>query len=295
MAEENFADIAAAFEANRPRLRAIAPRMLGSATEADDAVQEAWLRLHRSDSDAIDNLGAWLSTVVSRVCLDVLRSRSTRREDPLPEQVDDLHVEGPEDQTVQADAVGAALLVVLDTLGPTERMAFVLHDLFGVPFDDIAPIIDRTPAAARQLASRARRRVQGAPTVNDHARQRLVVDAFLTASRNGEFTQLVELLDPDAVMRADSFSVDLAAQNASHGAPLLQPEVRGADAIARVFNGRAQESAPALIDGEIGFAWAPAGKARSVFVLTIRDGRVVAIEQHGAPDVLAGMKIELLA
>ena len=202
--------LAEQFEANRTHLRAVAYRMLGSLSEADDAVQEAWLRLSRSDTSGVENLGGWLTTVVARVCLDMLRSRKSRREEPLGAHVPDPMVSredgiDPEHEALLADSVGLALLVVLETLAPAERVAFVLHDMFDLPFDEIAPIVGRSPTAARQLASRARRRVQGAATVPDAdlTRQREVVDAFLAASRGGDFDALLALLDPDVVLRAD--------------------------------------------------------------------------------------------
>src|SRR5262245_52524515 len=231
MDEKKF--LAEKFEANRARLRAVAYRMLGSTAEVDDAVQETWLRLSRSDTSAVENLGGWLTTVVARVCLDMLRARKSRREEPMgphvPEPVaDDTHGRDAE----MADSVGAALLVVLETLAPAERLAFVLHDMFAVPFEDIAPIVGRTPAAARQLASRARRRVQGAPPPPDAdlGRQRKIVDAFIAASRNGDFEGLLAVLDPDVRFRADE-----AAQRLGSLA-----EMRGAPAVAAAFKGRAQ-------------------------------------------------------
>ncbi|MDF8265604.1 sigma-70 family RNA polymerase sigma factor [Luteipulveratus flavus] len=291
--------LAGRFEEQRPRLRAVAYRMLGTSAEADDAVQEAWLRLHRSDADLIDNLGGWLTTVVSRVCLDMLRSRTSRREDSLDESpydaLDEDAVE-PEPEALQADSLGTALLVVLDTLGPAERLAFVLHDLFGMPFDEIAPIVDKSPAAARQLASRARRRVQGASAETDRARQREVVEAFLEASRNGEFERLLTLLDPDVVLRADRTAVESsrAALAAGHsGAPALASLVRGGRAVAEVFSGRAQAAQVALVDGAYGAAWAPGGRPLSVFVIRVRDGRVAGVEVVVDPEHLAAMDVQL--
>ncbi len=211
------------FEASRNHLRAVAYRMLGSMSEADDAVQEAWLRVSRSGTSGVENLGGWLTTVVARVCLDLLRSRKSRREEPLGVHLQDP-IANPEHEALLADSVGLALLVVLETLAPAERLAFVLHDMFAVPFDEIAPIVGRSPAAARQLASRARRRVQGAATVSDtdRARQREVVDAFLAASRGGDFAALLAVLDPDVVLRADRAAVEMGSAK----------EVRGAAAVA---------------------------------------------------------------
>ncbi|MDQ2943200.1 MAG: sigma-70 family RNA polymerase sigma factor, partial [Candidatus Dormibacteraeota bacterium] len=224
--------LAMRFEANRTHLRAVAYRMLGSLSEADDAVQEAWLRLSRSGTTGVENLSGWLTTVVARVCLDMLRSRKSRREEPLGAPGPDpilSHGDGtdPEHEALLADSVGLALLVVLETLAPAERLAFVLHDMFAVPFDEIAPIVGRSPAAARQLASRARRRVQGAATVSktDRTRQREIVDAFLAASREGNFAALLALLDPDVVLRSDDAAVRTGAS----------PEVRGAAAVAGTF------------------------------------------------------------
>jgi RNA polymerase sigma factor (sigma-70 family) len=263
------------FEANRTHLRAVAYRMLGSLSEADDAVQESWLRLSRSDTSGVENLSGWLTTVVARVCLDMLRSRQSRREEPLgahlPEPVVSREAGGdPEHEALLADSVGLALLVVLETLTPAERLAFVLHDLFAVPFDEIAPIVGRSPAAARQLASRARRRVQGSATVPeaDHTRQRQVVDAFLAASRGGDFDALLALLDPDVVLRADRAAVDAGAS----------AEVRGAAAVAGTFSGRARFAQPALVNGAVGAVWAPGGKPRVVFGFTIRGGKIAEIE-----------------
>src|SRR5689334_17174091 len=217
------------FERHRGQLRAVGYRMLGSLTEAEDAVQEAWLRLNRTDPDSINNLGGWLTTVTARVCLDMLRSRTSRREEPLETHVPDPVVTGPdgmdpEQQALLADSVGLALLVVLDTLEPAERLAFVLHDMFGVPFEEIAPIVERSPGATRQLASRARRRVQGAPEPDgDLAGQRRVVEAFLAASRGGDFDALMEVLDPEV-----SFKID-----AGKGNPFARPPVVGAENVAR--------------------------------------------------------------
>src|SRR5438270_11354347 len=227
--------LAERFEADRTRLQAVAYRLLGSASEADDAVQEAWLRLSRSDTSEVENLKGWLTTVVARVCLDMLRSRKARPEDPVGPQSPERAVGregpiGPEQEALLADSVGLALLVVLDRLNPAERLAFVMHDMFAVPFEEIAPIVGRSPAAARQLASRARRRVRGAQTKPDLARQRAVVDAFLAAARGGDFEGLLELLDPDVVCRADAAAAAMGAD----------AEVRGADAVTKTFAGRAR-------------------------------------------------------
>jgi RNA polymerase sigma factor (sigma-70 family) len=276
--------LAERFEAHRPHLRAVAYRMLGSAAEADDAVQEAWLRASRAGADEVDNLGGWLTTVVARVCLNQLRSRRSRPEAPLDDQAAELAGGGadPETEAVLADAVGPALLVVLDTLGPAERLAFVLHDLFAVPFAEIAEILGRSEAAARQLASRARRRVQGAQAPEgDRARQRLVVEAFLAASREGDFEALLGLLDPQVVARADAAAVAAGAE----------AEVRGARAVAGTFVGRARFARPALVEGAVGAVWAPGGRPRVVFAFTVSDGRVAEIRLLADPERLAELDL----
>jgi RNA polymerase sigma-70 factor (ECF subfamily) len=267
--------VAEQFEANRTHLRAVAFRMLGSMSEADDAVQEAWLRLSRSRTGDVNNLGGWLTTVVARVCLDMLRRRKSRREESLGELVPEPIVTredgtDPEHEALLADSVGLALLVVLETLAPVERLAFVLHDMFAMPFEEIAPLVQRSPAAARQLASRARRRVQGAAAlpVADRTRQREVVNAFLAASREGDFEALLALLDPDVVLRADPAAVRVGAA----------AEVRGPVAVAGTFSGRARIAQPALVDGAVGAVWAPSGQPRVVFDFTIVGGKIVAIE-----------------
>jgi RNA polymerase sigma-70 factor (ECF subfamily) len=272
------------FEAHRAHLHAVAYRMLGSAGEADDAVQEAWLRLSRSDAGAVDNLGGWLTTVVARICLDVLRARKSRREEPLAPDAGAAGAGGeglrPDAELQLADSIGVALLVVLETLAPAERIAFVLHDMFDVPFDDIAPIVGRNPTATRQLASRARRRVQGAsPGADAHpSRQRRVVDAFLAASRNGDFAALLAALDPDVVLRADPLAVETAAAHAAQGAPVLMPEVRGARAVAGGFSGRARGARPALVGGLPGAVWAPGGVVQAAFAFSLANGKIVAID-----------------
>jgi RNA polymerase sigma factor (sigma-70 family) len=274
--------LVARFEENRDRLHGVAYRILGSAPEAEDAVQEAWIRLSRSDSGSIDNLGGWLTTVVGRICLDMLRTRRGRPERPVgdhsPALADDA-VPDPELEAVQADSVGLALLVVLQTLTPTERLAFVLHDMFAVPYDDIAPILGKSPAAARQLASRARRRVQGTPEPAgpDALRQKEIVTAFLAASRGGDFTALLEVLDPEVVVRADPAVV------ARGGMPAL---VSGAAAVAETFSGRAQAARLTLVDGLAGLVWSYRGEPQVIFSFTVTDGRITAIELRGDPDYL---------
>ena len=284
------------FERARPRLQAVATRILGSPAAAEDAVQEAWLRLHHSDPDDIANLEGWLTTVVSRICLDVLKSGSSRREHPVDEVPDvaGTSERDPAEQAATTDAVGAALLVVLDQLGPTERLAFVLHDLFGVSFDEVAPIVDTTVANARQLASRARRKVRGGGSEPDRRRQREVVDAFLEAAREGRFERLLTLLDPGIELRADAFSVSAAATRRHLGAPALAPVMLGRDAVAEVFNGKAAAARPAYVDGLPAAVWAPGGTTRSAWVLTIDDGVITRIEMLGDPDTLAGLEVELL-
>ena len=272
------------FEADRAHLTSVAYRMLGSAAEADDAVQEAWLRVSRADTTEIDNLRGWLTTVVARICLDMLRSRRSRREDPIDDGLPDVaEVEhgGPEDEALMADSVGLALLVVLDTLDPAERLAFVLHDMFAVPFEEIAPIVGRSPAAARQLASRARRRVRGAQTKPDLARQRAVVDAFLAAARGGDFEGLLELLDPDVVCRADAAAAAIGAA----------AEVRGAEAVTKTFAGRARAAQPATVDGEPGLVWAQGGVARVAFAFKVVRGKIVEIEMIADPVRIAALGI----
>lgn len=288
--------LAGRFERARPRLHAVAVRMLGSHAAADDAVQEAWLRLHRTGPDGIDNLDGWLTTVVSRICLDTLKAGSTRREHPVDEvpETAGAHEPDPAEQAATADAVGAALLVVLDQLGPTERLAFVLHDLFGVPFDEVAPIVDTSTANARQLASRARRKVRGGESEPDRRRQREVVDAFLEAAREGRFERLLTMLDPDIELRADAFSVSAAATRRHLGAPALDPVMHGREAVAEVFSGRAAAAQAAYVDGIPAAVWAPGGTTRSAWVLTITDGVITRVEMLGDPATLAGLQVELL-
>ena len=283
--------LATRFEENRTHLKAVAYRMLGSVSEAEDAVQDAWLRLSRSDTSGVENLDGWLTTIVARVCLDMLRSRKSRREEPLGAQAPEMIVsreEGvdPEREALLADSVGLALLVVLETLAPAERVAFVLHDMFDLPFDEIAPIVGRSPTAARQLASRARRRVQGAAAVPepDLTRQRQVVDAFLAASRGGDFEALLAVLDPDVVLRADPIAVQIGASR----------EVRGAAAVAGTFSGRARAARPALVNGTAGLVWTQGGRPRVVFDFTITDGRIVEIEMVADAERLQQLDLSIL-
>jgi RNA polymerase sigma-70 factor (ECF subfamily) len=286
--------LAERFEENRVRLRAVAYRMLGSLSEADDAVQEAWLRLSRSDADGVDNLGGWLTIIVARVCLNMLRSRKTRREDPLdalevfvPDPVVSVGETDPEHEALLADSVGLALLVVLETLAPAERLAFVLHDMFAVPFDDIAPIIERSPAAARQLASRARRRVRGTAAVHDTdpARQREVVEAFLAASRAGDFEALVAVLDPDIVLRSDFGDRRLSA--VLHGARNVAEQALMFNRFAHF----ARFARPALVNGTVGVITAADGHLVSVMGLTIHDGRITEINILADPERLGRLDL----
>jgi RNA polymerase sigma-70 factor, ECF subfamily len=281
------------FERHRAHLRAVAYRMLGSVSEADDAVQEAWLRLSRSDSSAIENMGGWLTTVVGRVCIDMLRTRRSRREDLigtwLPEPIVSVDEQAdPEQETLLADSVGLALLVVLETLTPAERLAFVLHDTFGVPFDEIGPMIDRTPAAARQLASRARRRVRGAPTVPDAdlTKQREVVEAFLAATRAGDFEALLAVLDPDVVFRIDS-----------GGRPAMAPAlVSGAADVARQAATQGRKFAPlcrpALVNGAAGVVVGAPGSAFAVAGMTVVNGKIASIDLILDPDKLHSIVLD---
>ncbi|QIJ63369.1 sigma-70 family RNA polymerase sigma factor [Streptomyces sp. JB150] len=276
MSDTDF--LAERFEAHRPRLRAVAYRMLGSLAEAEDAVQEAWFRLSRSEAGDIGNLGGWLTTVVGRVCLDLLRSRASRREEPLEEDRRPVPVAGPEQDALLADSVGGALLVVLGTLTPAERLAFVLHDLFGVPFEEIAVIADRTPTAARQLASRARRRVRGAEAPRtDLERRREVVDAFLAAARDGDFDGLLRVLDPDVVARA--------AGGVTTGARAV---ARGATSFAHL----ARTAGPALVGGVPGVVVRDAaGHVERVLAFTVVRDRVAVIEVVSEPERLAALDI----
>jgi len=283
--------LAERFEEHRTHLRAVAYRMLGSSGEVDDAVQEAWLRLSRVDAAGIDNLGGWLTTVVARVCLDMLRSRQSRREEAFTPDVPDPVATGtqgssPEQEAVLADSVGLALLVVLDRLAPAERLAFVLHDMFAVPFEEIGPIVGRSPEAARQLASRARRRVRGGPEAADPdlVQQRQVVDAFIAALRAGDFEGLLAVLDPDLVVRAD-----MAA-----GAPT---EIRGAAAWAKgavAYGHLAQLTRPALVNGAIGVVVAPHGRLVRALRFTIANGKIAGIEVIGNPARLGELDVSIV-
>jgi RNA polymerase sigma factor (sigma-70 family) len=283
--------LADGFEANRPHLRAVAYRMLGSLSEADDAVQEAWIRLNRTDTASVENLGGWLTTVTARVCLDMLRSRTARREDPFAVNAPEPIAEGvdPEYEAAMADSVGLAMLVVLETLPPAERLAFVLHDMFAVPFDEIAPIVGRSSTAARQLASRARRRVQGPVAVPavDRTRQREVVGAFLAAAREGDFDELVALLDPDATLHVDANAGGRGPAQEIHGAELIATG-------ARAYGHRARFGRLALVDGAVGIVVAPRGKLAQAQTFVIEDDVIVAIDIVADPDRLANLEIAVL-
>ncbi|MCC6791021.1 MAG: sigma-70 family RNA polymerase sigma factor [Thermomicrobiales bacterium] len=276
---------AARFETYRPHMLAVATRLLGSSAEAEDAVQEAWLRLDRAGDDGIANLGGWLTTVVSRVCLDHLRTRSARAEEPeetaLPELGDDEPT--PEVVAILSEATTEALAIVIDSLSPVERVAFVLHDVFDVPFEEIATIVDRTPAATRQMASRARRKARSAPAATGRATppQREIVAAFFSASREGRLDALIQLLAPGVVLRADAATVRMGAQ----------PEVIGARAVAETFSGRAQAARLATIDGQYGAVWAPGRKPRLAFRFTVEDGVIVAIHLVSDPEAVAQLTI----
>lgn len=282
------------FEAERSHLRGVAYRMLGSLTEADDAVQEAWLRLNRSNTNDIQNLGGWLTTVVARVCLDMLRSRKSRREETLESnEVESAAVNpeftDPEQEALMADSVGLALLVVLDTLPPAERVAFVLHDVFDLPFDEIAPIVGRTESAARQLASRARRRVRAGETIPnpDLQNQRSVVKAFLTALRAGDFEGLLAVLDPDVVVRADAVAAGPRGRTEVRGATNW---AKGAVAFSRLVRG----VEPVLVDGSVGLVLAPGGRLARILTFTITNGRIVEVEIIGDPNRLQQLKLSVL-
>jgi RNA polymerase sigma factor (sigma-70 family) len=289
MAQDEW--LADRFEEHRPHLRTVAYRMLGSANDAEDAVQEAWIRLSRSDSNAVENLGGWLTTVVARIALDMLRSRTSRREEPVSEVPPEPAHDGtpgtqPEEAIMIADSLGPAMLVILETLSPAERIAFVLHDMFAVPFDEIGPIVGRSPAAARQLASRARHRVQGADPAGavDRSRARRTVEAFLSASRDGDFGALLALLDPEVVLTADADAVRVGAS-----------QVRGSQAVAETFAGRARAARLAWINGQPGLVWAPGGKAQVVFGFTVEEDKITAIQLLANSATLDDLDIVLIS
>jgi RNA polymerase sigma-70 factor (ECF subfamily) len=289
MSEKDW--LALEFERKRGHLAAVACRMLGSRAEADDAVQEAWLRLGRSDVSEIDNIGGWLTTVVARICLDMLRSRKSRREEPLELSahgriVDTASATDPEREVAIAGSVGAALLVLLQTLSPAERVAFVLHDMFDLTFDEIAPIIRRSSAATRQLASRARRRLQGKTDIPEaeFVQKRTLVSAFLAASRAGDLQALIAVLDPQVVFTPDATAMRLGAVE----------ELQGASAVAEAFKGRAQAARPAMVDGELGLVVAPDGELRVALMLVFDDNRISAIDAVADPDQLIAIRFAFL-
>jgi RNA polymerase sigma-70 factor (ECF subfamily) len=292
---DEHAWLAEQFEVERPHLRAVAYRMLGSLAEAEDAVQETWLRLSRSDTDAVKNLGGWLTTAVARVCLNMLHTRKARREEsleasvlaPLTRAFGEID---PEEEAELADSVGLALLVVLDTLAPAERLAFVLHDIFSVPFDEIAPLVERSEAAARQLASRARRRVRGAARVADAdlAASRAVVGAFLAASRGGNFDALLAMLDPDVVFRADHVAVSRGAAGETCGAAAVARQLAGPTRFGTQF------ARPVLVDGTVGLVVAPRGHLVLLLRLTIRGGKIAEIEALADPAHLRQARLAVL-
>ncbi|MEU8999640.1 sigma-70 family RNA polymerase sigma factor [Streptomyces caniferus] len=290
--------LAQRFETCRSHLRAVAYRLLGSLSEADDAVQEAWLRLSRTDADSIENLPGWLHTVVSRLCLDMLRSRSSRREEPLEQQMTHRASAGgqaedrsdPEEAAVMAESVGRALLVVLDTLTPAERIAFVLHDTFAVPFDQIAPVVDRSPATTKKLASRARHKVRGTPSVSpaDLARQRRVVEAFLAAARDGDMEGLLAVLAPDVVRRADRAAVPPGIATTAHGAHTVAEQTV-------VLRRRAEFAEPALVNGAVGVVVAPRGRLLLALTFTVEDEKITQYEVIAAPSRLELLDLAVLA
>jgi RNA polymerase sigma factor (sigma-70 family) len=281
--------LAERFEAYRSEMQALAYRLLGSVVEADDAVQEAWIRFHRADVSSVENLGGWLATVVGRVCLDMLRTRVARREEPFDVRRSDpvtAPADSPEQEALLADSIGLALLVVLNTLTPAERLAFVLHDMFAVPYQEIAPILDRTPAATKMLASRARRRVQAAGSTSDPdpTRQHAAVSAFLAAARRGDFEALVRMLDPDVVLTTDRMAVEVGGAEPVHGAA----------AVAEQLYPRARAVRLALINGRTGAAWASDGRPRVVFDFTVKSGKINAVEIIADPAHIDRLDVELL-
>ena len=288
--------LARKFEANRGHLRAVAYRMLGSRSEAEDAVQEAWLRLSRAAPDTVENLTGWLTTVVGRVCLDLLRTRKMRHEEAIGREAEAVaNDDNAERDMALADSIGVAMLTVLDTLPPPERVAFVLHDMFNLPFEDIASIVGRSVVAARQLASRARRRVQDQPPVPeaDRLRQREIVNAFLTASRGGDFSELLAVLDPNVVLRADAAALALSAARAAQGAPeLREREMRGREPIAKLFQGRAKGARLASVDGSPGLVVPIGGALVAVFEFITENGVIIEIALTSDAQTIGAMALE---
>ena len=285
--------LAGRFEENRDHLRAVAYRLLGSISEADDAVQEAWLRLSRSDTAVIENLGGWLTTVVARICLDMLRSRASRREESLGDLTESIARNetgtNPEQEALLADSVGLALLVVLNRLAPAERLAFVLHDMFAVPFEELASIVGRSPSAARQLASRARRRIQGKTPISELrvSQERKVVDAFLAALRAGDLDGILAVLDPDVVRRADRVAVPAAEAREIRGARALANEVL-------TYRDRARFARTAIVDGAVGILVAPQGRLRIALRCRVKDGKIVAMDVIADPARLSRLEVAVL-
>jgi RNA polymerase sigma-70 factor (ECF subfamily) len=284
--------LAERFEAHRRHLRSVAYGMLGSQTEAEDAVQEAFVHVMRGGAGGVDNFAGWLTTIVARVCLDMLRERKSRREIPVNAEVEALPAaDNPEREKLIADSIGVAMLVVLETLTPAERVAFVLHDLFNISFDEIASLVGRSPMAARQLASRGRRRVQGAPANREanHAQQREIVTAFLAASQSGDFSALLAILDPDVVLRADASAVEASARA---NVPGVAPEVRGRNPVANIFRGRARAAQLALVDGYTGLVFAPGGRPRVVVDFVFENDRIVEISMIAEPERIAALDLK---
>lgn len=291
--EATLDDLAGRFAAHRPKLYAIAHRALGSPWSADDAVQEVWLRVQRADSAAIDNLDAWLTTVVSRVCIDMIRQQTRRHEDldrdatTGAEAATTATGADPADTMVDSEDLALAMQVVLDSLGPLERLALVLHDVFALSFDDIAPIVERTPVAARQLASRARARLRTVDVSTLRARHEVAIGEFLAAAREGDFGGLLQLLDPEIELRSDASAVELSTAGSDEGAPLLTDRVRGADAVARVFMGRAELTRPVLIDGVPAAAYRTDDTTHAIYLVTFDADRIVRLDVLADPDHLA--------
>lgn len=288
----NGEQLAARFDADRPHLQAVAYRLLGSSSEAEDAVQDAWFRLEHSDVASINNLTGWLTTVVARICLDMLRSRKSRREDPLPEDLDLVDSDDPAGEVVLTDAVGEAMMAVLEHLSPGERVAFVLHDVFAIPFDEIAPILDRSPAAVRQLASRGRRRVRSMPSdqpATNPDRKLRVINAFHRASQAGDFQALLALLAPEVALRADATTLRMGARNG-----WLVSELEGPEAVATQFDGQAQAAQVAMIDGDLGLAWAPGGTVRAIFRIAVQDDLITEIRLSSDPAIVAAAEVTFL-
>lgn len=285
--------LAELFEAHRSHMTSVAHRMLGSRAEAEDAVQEAFVRLVRDGARGVNNIVGWLTTVVARICLDVLRQRKSRREVPVDDEVEGLAAaDNPEGEKLIADSVALAMLVVLETLTPAERVAFVLHDMFNVSYDEIASVVGRSPMAARQLASRARRRIQGAPATpeTDRLRQREIVCAFLAASQSGNFSALLGILDPDVVLRADAAAVEASV---SANVPGISAEVRGREFVANIFRGRARAAQLASVEGDSVLVFAPRGRPRVVVDFILENGRIVEISMIANPDRIAALELKL--